>query len=443
MADDIELEDGDAVDEQDAPIERDDTALEDGGDDVDDTPTENKWNARRSLSEMLEDEDADKAKPASSSSRKPATPTAKSEEPAGDDDDELDEDEDLDEDDDVDEDGEPSQDPKSSQASKGEGASGKPRYAVKGADGKAFEFELEKGTSIQFKADGRDVEVKSMDELVQLAQKGAAFDRKTSEQGQHIQRLAARETELQQTVDEVRKTAEETLLAALFNRDARQKLRAALAPFRDPAYREGVEAKAQLAQQKEQAKESQQAEVETKRAEFWAGVGSEIRKELANAEHLTDDDAIEVATRFHNGYARAYEAKFAELRAAGVPEAKANADANAHAFSYFNEKNLRRVVRGLNAELAEERKSVAKTKGGKTRPGKPASAAAATAEATAHNKKLDQQLERRRRTPRLQGGGASPGGSSGRTPQDSPAKPRTFAQRMDGLGRMLRNGAND
>lgn len=402
---------------------------------ADDAPTENKWNARRSLSELLEEDDAAKAKPAAAAGKKPAAPTGKAEGAKGDVD--VDDEEDLDDDDD-DELEEPKRDAKKDEPAaddKKKGESGKPRYSVKGADGKAFAFELQPGTSIQFQGDGKPVEVKSIDELVQLAQKGVAFDRKTSEQGQQIATLKTSAEKLQGIVKTTRESAEATLMAALFDREARQKLRVALAPYRDPEYRKGVEAQQKLAEQEKEGKATEEQQVEEKRTEFWTAVGSDIRLEIGKTANLTADDAMEVATRFHLGYQRSYEAKFSELTAAGVDEATANQQANTHAFNYFTEKNLRRVIRGLDAELAEERKGK-KPAADKEKPRDKAAADKAT---QAHNRKLDDKLAQRRRSPRLQGGGAVPGArSGGRAPTDAPAKPRTFAQRMDGAYGLLR-----
>jgi hypothetical protein len=435
MADeDLELEGDELDDEQEGTTGQESDELEEqGAGDGEDAPTENKWTARRSLSELLEEaDDASAAKP----DKKPATPTGKAkpaaEELEGDDLDDDDDEEDLDDDDDeLEEEDARKRSTDADQAKPKEGAA-KARYSVKAADGKAFEFELQPGTSIQFKADGRDVEVKSIDDLVQLAQKGAAFDRKTSEQGQVIARLESTSSTLSEQLATLRTTAEETLMAALFDREKRQELRRALAPFRDPEYRKGVEAQQELEANKQEKKASDEQQLETKRAEFWTGVGTEIKKEIANAEHLTDDDALEIAKRYHAGYLQSYEAKFAELKASGVAEQNAAQQANQHALAHFTEKNLRRVVRGLNAELAEERRAIAKGK-----RAAPADKKAAEAEAQRHNNKTKQKQEQRRRSPKLTGGGANPGG---RTPGATPraARPLTFAQRMERATAQLR-----
>ena len=438
MTDDIEV--GDELDTTSgAPSDQESDQLEDGHDDGgdaggEDAPTENKWNARRSLSELLEDDDAEKAKatPAARSSRKPAPPTGDAEGDEGDeelddDEEELDDDEDLDEEEDA-----PKRGAKQGQeAGDQKGASGKPRYTIKGADGKTFAFELEKGASIQFKGDGRDIEVKSVDELVQLAQKGAAFDRKTSEQGKTIAELTTARDETRQLLSQVRKTAEQTLMAALFDREARQKLRAALKPYRDPQVRQAAEVLEREAEQQKETQRSEEQIAEGKRQEFWQGVGAEIRTQLEHFEHLTNDDALEIATRFHAGYSRAYDAKFAELTKGGTPEEQANRLANEAAVAELSDRNLRRVMRGLNAELAEERRG-RKGKAART----PTDPTAARQAAEAHNPTTHRKLEQRGRTPRLQGGGGAPGGTSR---SQAPAKPRTFAQRMDSAIGMLRN----
>ncbi|MFL5912771.1 MAG: hypothetical protein ACJ768_19670 [Gaiellaceae bacterium] len=434
MADDVELEDLEEIDEpQDPTTEALEDLEETDVDDVDDAPTGNKWANRRSLSEMLEE--ADEAAP-SKADKKPVTPTApkgKELEGDGEDLDDDDDDEELDEEEEA-----PKRDTTATQEKPKADGAAKARYAVKGADGKAFEFELEEGTSIQFKADGRDVEVKSIDDLVQLAQKGAAFDRKTSEQGQIISRLESTTGTLTEQLATLRTTAEETLMAALFDREKRQELRRALAPYRDPEFRKGVEAQQELEANKQEKQATEEQQLEEKRTEFWQGVGTEIKKEITNAEHLTDDDAIEIARRFHAGYVQSYQTKLAELVAGGLSEEKAAPKANEFAASHFTEKNLRRVVRGLNAELADERT------GAKKKGAKPVAASrdpkAGQAEAEAHNRTTKKKLEQRRVAPKLAGGGALPGGRApGATAR--PAKPLTFAQRMERAGRTLRNGA--
>jgi hypothetical protein len=459
MAEEHAADDLDTTDALETPAAEGTTEALDDLEELDDdrgdadraAPTENKWAARRSLSEMLEDDDAEQAKqgkpakqatPAKSATRPTVTPTA-----AGEGDDEA-----LDEDDeDLDDAEQAKQGNKTTpdQGKKdGEGAAketSKPRYTVKGPDGKAFAFELTPGTAIQFKADGKDVEATSIDALVQLAQKGAAYDRKTTEQGHQIAQLRTRETELQTHLKTVRTTAEQTLLAALFDDEKAEALRKALAPYQDPEYRKGIEAQEQLAQREQADQQTETQQLEAQRTEFWQGVGADIRAELTSGkfEHLTDADAMDVATRFHQGYSQAYTAKFEALKAAGTPEAQAHAQANTHAFAHFTEKNLRRVMRGLNAELAEERTASGKKKPagqGRDPNAKPADERSARAAADAHNKTTTDKLEQRRRAPRLQGGGAAPG-NAGRVP--APTKPRTFAERMDTAFSLLRTGDED
>lgn len=420
MPGDFDQNDNDFYDDQDDELEDQDELVDGDDDSADDEEGEparpaNRWSARRSLSDHLEDEDgedSDEAQDPTATGDRPTKPAAQGEEPGARD---------------------RTQEQK---AQESEAPVTTPRYTRLDAEGKPVTDPLlAKGQAIQFKGDGKIIRVASDDELIQLAQKGAAFDRKTSEQGTRIQELETR-------VDEVAQEADQVLLRVLFGytkedgtkvtpREVREQLRPQLKRFLDPDYVQGQEALRREQARVEAAKQEQSAELEHKRTEFWTHVGEEIGGQLEQHPHLTEDDAEEITSRFYAGYTRAFER--------AIAGGQSEDEAQRAAFSALSKANLHRVMRGLNAERAEDGQPAAR----------PAAKRQTPADADRHNTRVSRKVDSRRTAPRLQGNPGTP--PAGRAPspadreKDRPLRPgeTVFQRRMSSMRRTLRNAGRD
>ena len=330
-------------------------------------------------------------------------------------------------------------------------AGGRPRYAILGPDGKpAGDVEWEEGTVLKFRGDGRDLEVKSFDDLIGLAQKGAAFDRQSSTQGQEIARLKGQ-------TEEVRNTAEQTLMAVLFGtdkmsaEDIQEQLREDLAKFRDPEFREGQEAKQR--EQKRTAREADErnAQVQKLNEGIWHVAREQFGDELSSYPYLDATDEGEVMQRVYQRYntrftelVRSYEAA---AREKGVPIEQAHALAQQEALPVLSEETLRDVMQEVNDRYAAK---AGTKKPGRSKPASPSKPEDSDddggdegedepdleAEAAAHNRRVEQKLEQRQRARTLKGGGAPP--SSER------AEPKleglSWNDKMAAMKRVLRGG---
>lgn len=414
--DDLELDTDEREDDGDAqePADRDD-----------DRAPANAWASRRSLSDRLAEQDDDEE----DGSQKSKGPTAQGSAAGEDDDDEEEHRQEQRR-------GEP---PKKDDATEGTRPT-TARFTRVDPEGKPIADPLlATGQVLRFKGDGKEITVSSDDELIQLAQKGAAFDRKTSELGRRAKELEEHNRSLQSTADQA-------LMAVLFGytdkdgnevspREAREQLRPKLARFRDPEVRAGLEALAREEAAKRTESEQRDQELTEARQEFWQQAGEEIRASLPEFEHLTPDHADDIAGRFYGLYERA----FTRLVNGGASEE----EAQAQAFEELTVPNLRRVMRGLNAELAES---------GSTPPRREAPRRQdPRAEAEAHNRRVAQKVDNRRTASRLQGGGAAPAGrppaarESARATDREPLKPgeTAFRRSFGGALSRLRSLAED
>jgi hypothetical protein len=195
---------------------------------------------------------------------------------------------------DDDEDGD---EPKGDKPKKGAEAEGddddddSPRYEVVDKEsGDAFKLDLPKGAVIRFAGDGKTIEATSFDDVIQLAQKGAAFDRVSSKAGQDIRGLKSTVQEYEQAQE-----ADTDLLLKLvfgeIDEDGLEKLQKELEPYRDPKAREGMKALVEKEQNKKT--ETQRAEESAADAarEFWSATRSRIDTDLPRFEYLDAEDA--------------------------------------------------------------------------------------------------------------------------------------------------------
>jgi hypothetical protein len=401
-----------------------------GSDDAPDGESEtpaNKWSARPSLSELME-EDATSSK----QSRTQAERDAGDED---DEDDDSDEDEESDAapgDDDADAEGDEEGD---ENEESDEGESSETRYTIQDAEGNRFEFQLDEGTSVTFEADGKTVSLTSMDDVIALAQKGVAFDRRSSEWGQTESTLKAQLEEKETTLLTERQQAEELLLKALFDRTARDELRKALAPFRDPEFRKGQEAIAREAERVEREKTSQTESVEENQKQFWTTVGTHIKGALADFDLLEETDARAIAERFYHGYTEEFNAALAQAERSGLKGAAAEKDAQKRAFAYLTDKNVRRAMRSLNEDMKARlvKRGIAVPKKADKKPSK----ADAEKAAGKHNAHVKQKLEQRKTSPKRLEKGADP--AAGMRLTNEQKKPQTFTQKMDAAKALLRS----
>jgi hypothetical protein len=327
-------------------------------------------------------------------------------------------------------------------------------YTIIDADGDEAELEWPDGAKIRFNADGRQREVKSLEELVSLAQKGVAFDRRSSEWGQMERQLRDERAQLEQQV----KDAEELLLRALFDKEARQALRKELAPFRNPKVREALEAKEKLAR-REQA-DQQHAEQANRQVlqQFHEKVEEEARSLIQDFHYLDESDVPAITQTFYQNYEDLRQAAIEKFKREapelGVSEQDAINAANRWALTYLTEENLREVAKAYDEHYAS-RANGRQVKGAASKGAKPQSRpteddedeeldedeAIARAErhnAERHNRKVKSKL-RGAHSPRvLRSGGAAPGPSSGAI---RISEGLTFAQRMEQMRRTLRSAA--
>lgn len=311
-----------------------------------------------------------------------------------------------------------------------------PRFTIADKDGQELELDaLPEGAVIRFKASGRDVEVKSVDELVGLAQKGADYDRQGSELGQRVATVRREAQATEATLREELTQAEEILLKAVFDPEARKALEAELAPYRDPAVREAFAAQEREQQRQATEQRQQTATHEQVRDQFWTKVTEELTSYLPTTSHLDATDAPRVVERFWQGFEATLAASKQEAHALaksqGWTAEQADAIAEQHALGYLTEDNLRATAAALNGELAtrfEPKKKAAPA------PATPDPKKAAR-EAEHHNVRVQKKLAQRAQPRTLRGGGAAPGAST------TPSLPEnaSFADKMAAMKRELRN----
>jgi len=230
------------------------------------------------------------------------------------------------------------------------------RYEIVDEKGDTFALDLPEKAKIRFPADGRTIEVQSVDELVALAQKGAAFDRVSSTAGQERATLRGRIAELQ-TAD---KENEELMFKLLFDEldeETREKLQKELEPYRNPTVREGLDAKAKLEEREKSDQAADAAARSRTTTSFWKATEDTIGKELPSFEYLDAEDTADIKVALYSAYTSHLNALAAEyVRIApehGVSKEDAIAEAQRDAAQILNVKTLHRVMKDLDQKYAK------------------------------------------------------------------------------------------
>lgn len=291
------------------------------------------------------------------------------------------------------------------------------------------DFDLPEGAKIRFKADRKQVEVESMDDLVAMAQKGVAFDRMGSEWGQERQHLTERlssATEQVETMQGRLEHAEQILMKALFDDEARAKMAEAAEDFRNPEVVEGRRAKARLAEKEKEDEARREREAAEASEEFWGEVrqGFDEILEEGGLEYLRPEDRDLVVNGVYGVYQSFLEGTKNELvQEHGLDEQEATERAARVAMQWLAEEEAE-TLRAVAEQLNEVYRS---------RLGPNGDGSRATPEGTResdpkrdpdqHNKRTDQKLSGRKKST-LRGVGATPSGSRGRQDAD-PRDPGT------------------
>lgn len=246
------------------------------------------------------------------------------------------------EDDDGDEDGEP----------------GSSRFEVVDEEGSKYELDLPAGAKIKFPADGKTVTVDSIDKLVQMAQKGEAFDRVTSRIGSRLGTAQQQLTELKEDAE-----ADRELVKALVNgtidADELTKLEKLFAAEEeDPDARDAKKALEEKRERETEDTEGAKEEHVKATREFWTATDARITETLPTFPYLDAEDAAEIQTRFHQAYIdrrAALVEEFVKIAPQhGVSEADAVREADQRAITEsLNRKTLRRVMQDLNDKYAK------------------------------------------------------------------------------------------
>lgn len=338
-----------------------------------------------------------------------------------------DEDDDADPDDDSDQGGEESEgeggNPGKQDAGKAEArGTGPTRYAISDGEGNAFDVDLPEGTKIVFKGDGKDVTVKSMDELVSYAQKGAAFDRISSSQGQRISELSRSVSEM----ESARREDEDLLIQIVTNPKVFQAVRKELAPYADPNFRAGQDARRELEKTKAQQQQAAEAEGAGAVESFWGEVDQTIDAQLGEFSFLDAGDKQDVIAEFYRGYEEAFAALVQQYGSAGAGLTRAQNEAALE----LNPDNLRAAMQRIEARYAAKAE-----KGGQRKPKQGSSV-----EAKKHNDRTAAKLKSRQVNRAIRGGGSAPAIGSG----NRPAQPATYEARMENsFAKLRRLGGDD
>ena len=319
-----------------------------------------------------------------------------------------------------------------SKTPEGEGAKPKdekpPLYTVVDASGVELEAEWPEGAVLRFKGDKKQVEVKSYDELVTLAQKGVFMDRRAADYNAAERRWQSERESAQTQLRE----AEELVAKVVTDREAFRKVRAVVLKYKDPEYREGREAKAALDAKAVEEAAGAEAQTTEQVSAFWEKVGDEFTSRLAKYPTLDEDDRGEVITAFSDLANRTFDELVVEYRANAssmglTSEEAVVAAAEREALKVLTEDNLDRVMKQRHERYVK--------KGAQPKP--KLSEEDAKREAAAHDKRVKDKLEQRSRQTLRGGAGSAPAGRTG----DDDERPATFAEQKDRMFAELRKAA--
>jgi hypothetical protein len=254
-------------------------------------------------------------------------------------------------------------------------------------------LEWEEGTKVRFRADGRDVEVSDMDELIELAQKGAFMGRRNREIAEMERSFESRE----QGYHEKLQQAEKLLDQVLFDDEAYQRVKDVAEKFRDPEYREGVEAKQKL-RESEEAKTVQGAEALREYSrQVGEGASQFFDENVGEYEYLQSDDRSGVLVEFFGGFqatrGRLHQQYSEQAKAEGKDPAAYRDHAEQAALGYLTQENLAAVMETHDRRYRDRLGSKTPTP---------------EQEAEQHNRHVDEKLEQKRTRKSVRSGGAPP-----------------------------------
>jgi hypothetical protein len=276
----------------------------------------------------------------------------------------------------------------------------KAAYVVRDAEGEVpGGLDWPEGLEVVFKADKHPVAVTSMDQLVDLAQKGVFADRKIGEEVSARRTQAADFAAKEQTFRAKQKEAQDLLLDVVFDDDVREKVAEALADLKDPAARRVKELEAEREEGKTaEATKAQAAAAENEQAvigQFWDAVDAQIETSLKDFPNLDPDDSRQIVSDF----VALYDQDVAQLTTHHVRQGKSPADARAlaerQATRVYTEANLKGVMHVLNAHIE---KKVAPLR----------TAAARARDAVEHNAHVEKKITQRDASRPLRGTGSPP-----------------------------------
>lgn len=212
-------------------------------------------------------------------------------------------------------------------------------------------MEWPEDVALRFKADDEVHEVDDPEELVELAQKGVNYGRRSRD-------LAQKERQVEQVVEQHREalqTAEDLLIQAVFDEDAREEMAEKLEPYRDPEVRE---AKRDAARWREHEERSEEQGQEEAAEEFWSEVESEVEGNLEEFEYLDDGDTSIVMQQWYGMYESALEELQPQARQAveqgDLEEDEAARWLHDQASTVLTEENLLAVMETLDQHYADK-----------------------------------------------------------------------------------------
>lgn len=312
-------------------------------------------------------------------------------------------------------------------------APAKARFEVVGADGKPVPLALPEGAKIVFKGDGKQVEVTTLDELVQHAQQGVNAQRVRSEFGVIRSRLESELTDVRgqiSTAEQRADRAEEILYEILSDPEKYDQVARELASQLTPEARENAKLKADLARRDAEASRERESAQSAQMDQFWGAAREVVAERLPEFEFLTADDTEEALHTFYGLYVATRDQLAEQYKPmqtkVGLSDADFAATIEREALQVLTTDNLVQVLEKLNARYETRvRPHVERVK-----------ATSAAADAAAHNAKTTERLQRRdeapvtlRRTP------APP--ASGVPAAEAPSRPRNFGEHMAAIKRAL------
>jgi hypothetical protein len=209
------------------------------------------------------------------------------------------------------------------------------------------------GTAVTFKADRENVSVGSLDELVQLAQKGHRYDRGMNDLAVQRQAFDIQVLNLKGKVDE----SEEILAKVLWDEEFAEQLREKGEIFRTSEGRDALRAQRELEDRKAQDTQVVQAQQTQQAQNYWGAVKNVADAMVENSDYpnLDERHADVIVGQLARNYASIRQNLVtritAQAKETGVDAEKAEQAADALASRYLTEESLKGVAKMLNDQL--------------------------------------------------------------------------------------------